>query len=214
MGLQKIKHENRDVVLPFDQGTGSQIKAALGIDPRRVLVMRTNDGPKAISDQEKVQLPAGADLSDAPWHEYGFDPMIADRLTGEAKYLEARYHQPASIGFDPVIARWWVHLERLTLPKGWMQKSTHILVTVDQFYPQVGPDGFLLSNDLRDRSGNSPAHYFGSNGRHDHLTRAGWGWFCLHPKGWQGDYDFRDGDSIAKYLTLIELALAHVVGLR
>lgn len=214
MGLRKIQFENRNVVLPFEEGSGSQIKAALGIDPGRVLVVRTENGPKVVDDREIVNLPEGADVTDAPWHEYGFDPMIAQRLAEEAKHLRTRYRQHTDVGFDPDIDRWWVHVPNLPLPSGWRQKSTPILVTVDRLYPHHGPDGFLLSTGLRDRNGNEPAHYFGSNGRHPSLTDAGWGWFCLHPRGWRGDYDFRDGDSIAKYLTLIEIALAKVVGSR
>ena len=211
MGLTKIKHETRDVVVPFDCGTGRQIKAALGIDPRRVLIEQTPDGPKAINDDQKVQLSPTTDLTDAPWHEYGFDPEIANRLRQEALYVGQRYHQVAETGYDPDIDRWWLHVPQLRLPRGWMQRTTPILITVDHLYPHQGPDGFLLSQDLRDSYGQTPGHYFANNGRHAALTEAGWGWFCIHPKGWQGDYDFRDGDSIAKYLTLVELALGHVV---
>lgn len=137
-----------------------------------------------------------------------FNTRLSARLAQEADYLSRVYHQKVEFGFDPSLAVWWVHLPQLPLPRGWRQRSTPLLITVKEGYPMSPPDGFMLRMGLVDEQGRTPGHYFGS-----HMGRGmdGWAWFCLHPTGWSGDFDFRDGDSIVKYLHLIEIALAKVV---
>lgn len=211
MGLRKVKVMDREQVLPSESGTGAEIKAALGIRPDRSLAIRTQNGLAEIPDNKRVEIPEGAELIDIPFHEYGMDPRVGHRLEQEAVYLSQKYDQEVDIGYDRVLQRWWVHLPDFPLPYGWRQRTTPILVTVTDLYPQVAPDGFILKSNLTNRHGHAPAHYYGYNGRHDHLTSKGYGWFCLHLRGWKGDHQFDSGDSVAKYLSLIEIAVARVV---
>lgn len=211
MGLKRIQHGNRPVTLPFDEATPRQIKEVLGIPQDRTLAIRTEDGLVELGDNERTAIPDDAEIIDVPFHEYGASREVAARLALECLALSDRYGQEVTFGYDPIIRRWWVRLPALNLPDGWKQRQTPVLVTVSDLYPMAAPDGFLISNRLVDRWGKSPAHFYGNNGQHEHLTNAGYGWFCLHPKGWKGDHDYRDGDSIAKYFALIEVALAHVV---
>ncbi|GMV89371.1 MAG: hypothetical protein AMXMBFR81_23020 [Chthonomonas sp.] len=211
MGLKRVQHYDRPVVLPFEEATGLEIKEVLGIRQDRTLAMRTENGLIEIGDNERTSVPDNAELVDVPFHEYGVSREVAERLEDECRMLGERYRQAASFGYDPTIRRWWVRLPELPLPRGWNKSHTPVLVTVTDYYPNAAPDGFLISNRLSDRYGHAPAHYFRDNGRHPHLSQAGYGWFCLHTTRWQGDFDPRDGDSIAKYFTLIELALAKFV---
>lgn len=137
-----------------------------------------------------------------------FNPRLSARLAQEAAYLSHLYKQDVTYGFDPNLDVWWVKVPKLRLPNGWRQRETPILITLREGYPMSPPDGFMLKMGLVDSRGSAPGHYFGA-----HLGRGinGWAWFCIHPRGWSGDYDFRDGDSVVKYLNLIEIALAKVV---
>lgn len=211
MGLRKVKLVDREAVLPFETGTGADIKEALGIRPDRQLAMRTPTGLVDIGERQRTEIPEGAEIIDVPFAEYGASAAVGHRLRQECQFLSEKYGQTVTCGFDPDIDRWWVHLPALHLPAGWRQRTTPVIVTVTDHYPVVAPDGFLLASNLTDRHGFAPGHYYASNGRHPKLTSQGYGWFCIHPRGWTGDLDFRDGDSIAKYLSLIEIALAHVV---
>jgi len=142
--------------------------------------------------------------------QYGAS-AVAQRLLAEAAYISQIYRQEATFGFDPNLRLWYVYLPAFSLPRGWQQGATPILVTVNDQYPTAAPDGFYLSNRLRHENGSTPAHYFETSSALNPLTAQGWAWFCVHPQGWKAQYDLRDGDSVAKYLTLIHLTMSQVV---
>ncbi len=211
MGLRKVSFFGQPYVLPFEEATGSQIKQQLGMPADRTLAMRTDRGLVEIPDDGEVKLPEGAELVDIPFHEYGASKLTGRRIRDEVEELRRRYGHSVRCGFDQDLDRWWVLVPNLTLPRGWKQRMTPVVITVTDRYPMEPPDGFLLSNSLCDIHGYSPAHYYGTNGRHPKLTAKGYGWFCLHLTNWQRGYTPDHCDSIAKFLTLIELALAKVV---
>lgn len=209
MGQTMINKDGQTVVLPFEQVTGQQLKEYTGIEPERLVTVVENGQTRVIGDQERVTLPPGAFVSDAPRFRYGAS-AVAQRLAAEAAYISQMYRQQADFGYDAALLRWWLYLPAFGLPPGWRQAATPILVTVTDHYPTASPDGFYLSNRLRHENGSTPGHYFESSSALNPLTQQGWAWFCIHPQGWRSSYDLREGDSIAKYLTLIHLAMSQV----
>lgn len=211
MGNQVIRKDGQTVVIPWDRATGRQLKEQLGIDQDRHLAVVENGQTRAVGDDETVEVADGMHVSDAPRYRYGAAPAVAARLEAEARYIADLYRQPTDFGFDNDFGQWWVYLPEFVLPNRWRQSSTPMLVTVPDQYPSSPPDGFFLSNDLRDENGRRPAHYFEERSAHNPLTSKGWAWFCIHVQKWNPSYDFRDGDSVAKYLTLIHLVMGQVV---
>jgi hypothetical protein len=203
----KTQHLQRTVILPFEQGTGLQIKEALGIAPERILLVKDETGKHEVGPNEVVKVREDICFSDAPVHKAGMDPIVGQRLAAEAAYLGQEYSANVTRGYDAALRRWWVHVPKLPLPFGWNERETAILVTVTDEYPIAGPDGFMLNANLHDRHGRKPDHYFETVHLAKQFSDAGWAWYCIHPVGWRGDHDFRDGDSVAKYLDLIEIKL-------
>lgn len=213
MGQIQISKDGQSVILPWEVVTGKQLKEYAGIAPDRLATIVEDGHTRAVGDDERIQLQEGTWVSDAPRFRYGAS-SVARRLATEATYISQLYRQSSEIGFDPDIRRWFIYLPAFDLPQGWLHQSTPILVTVTDQYPAASPDGFFLSNKLRHRNGSTPAHYFESSSAHNPLTSRGWAWFCIHPQTWNPSYDIRDGDSVAKYLTLIHLAMSEVVSSR
>jgi hypothetical protein len=211
VGKITVSKDGQLVVLPWDEATGAQLKEQLNISPDRIPTICVGGRTKAVGDHELVKLQGGVYISDAPRFRYGQMPAVARRLALETEYVSQMYRQKAEFGFDPNLNRWWLYLPAFRLPPGWRQSVTPILVTVPPNYPAACPDGFFLSNELRDIHGRTPAHYFEQRSAHNPLTSKGWAWFCVHPVGWRPSYDIRDGDSVAKYLTLIHLVMSEVV---
>lgn len=96
----------------------------------------------------------------------------------------------------------WVHLHRVPLPGVfWNKSATHLLLTIPEAYPELPPTHFYVDNDLRDRRGRAPYHYFHSNP----LMKGGWAWLCLHLEdGWSPSHEIEDGDNL---LTVVERIL-------
>lgn len=213
MGQVQVTKDGQQVILPWEQATGQQIKEQLGIAPDRMVTVAEGGRTRAVADHETATIPPGACISDAPRFRYGYAPAVAERLQAEVGYISAMYRQQAQFGFDPGVGggRWWVQLPEFYLPTGWRQLTTPILVTVTDHYPSAPPDGFFLSNELRDSRGCAPSHYFEDRSAHNPLSARGWAWFCIHAEGWRPSYDIRDGDSIYKYLTLVHLTMSQVV---
>ena len=212
MGEIRAQVANNQVVLPKERWTGSELKQMASIEPGRQLVVTGRDGKsRVVADHEQVDLFDGVRVSDVPRHTYGANSVVAERLQREADYMANMYNQTVEFGFDPQLGLWWCHLPEFQLPSGWLQAATPLVVTVHDTYPSSTPEGFYLSKQLRHRNGSVPGHYFETRMREDRLTQNGWAWFCIHPNEWRPNHDLRDGDSIAKYLTLIHLALSTVI---
>ncbi len=198
-----IETDKGKIILPADTMTGAELKEFTSVAPERIVTVARDGQTKAVGDHETVRLAEGAFVSDIPEHVAGYSPAVGARLEGEAQFISQLYRQDARAGYDAEIGRWYVYLPEFRLPRGWQQESSPIIVTVTDYYPQVPPDGFYLSNNLCDVNGRTPAHYFETTSAHNPLTHKGWAWFCVHPTGWKPTIDVRDGDSVAKYLTLI-----------
>ena len=211
MGQTTINKDGQTVVLPFEQVTGQQLKDYAGIAPDRHVTVAEGGQTRLVGDQERVTLAPGTFVSDAPRFRYGANAAVGRRLAAEVAYISQMYRQRAQHAFDPNIQRWYVHLPAFALPPGWLHASTPILVTVTDQYPAASPDGFFLSNALRHQDGSTPSHYFETSSTLNPLSSQGWAWFCIHPEGWRSSYDLRDGDSVAKYLTLIHLTMSQSV---
>lgn len=200
---QTISVNGIRVVVPRDTVTGAELKAIASIPAERIVTVAQNGQTKAVGDNETIRLAEGVFVSDVPDHQAGYSASVGARLQQESEYISQLYGQQAQMGYDPQIGRWYVYLPNFKLPAGWQQESTPIIVTVTDHYPVAPPDGFYLSDGLRDIHGRTPGHYFETRSAHNPLTDKGWAWGCVHPTGWKPTIDIRDGDSVAKYLTLI-----------
>lgn len=213
MGQITVSKDGQPVVLPFEEVTGQQLKEQLSIPDERIVTVKENGQTRQVGENERLRLQDGVVVSDAPRYRYGSggDPAIAHRLSIECAYIQLIHGQYSDFGFDPQLDRWWVQLPQFELPQGWNYDATPILVTVNDHYPLAAPDGFFLSNALRDVCGHTPGHYFEARSAHNPLSAQEWAWFCIHPQVWKPTIDVRDGDSIVKYLTLIHLAMSQVI---
>lgn len=209
--IKLVQKDGMQVALPWSEATGAQLKEQLNIAPDRMVTVLKADGTtQVVRDNERVEIADGARISDVPVFRYGAaQPAVASRLATETAYISELYEQQASFGYDADIGRWWVYVPAMPLPNGWLQRQTPVLVTAGDQYPMVAPDGFFLTNDLRHRNGTAPSHYFERSSLHNPLVARNWAWFCIHAdEGWHPTFDVRVGDSIAKYLTLIQLVLS------
>ena len=133
----------------------------------------------------------------------------SDRIRQEVLLLAVAFEQA---NYDAT-AFTWVHLPHFLLPSGWNRRSTELLIELPAAYPQVGPDGFYLDQQLRDRRDRAPDHYFEKQGSYNKYAHLGWAWFCLHQQpgkrgGWRPTNDIMDGDSLVKYVELIRAILS------
>lgn len=213
MGQVTISKDGRVVVLPKDTMTGAELKHFTNVAPERIPTVVRDGQTKAVGDHETIRLADGVFVSDVPDHQAGYQQSVGERLDREAEFVTQMYRQQAQVGYDADIGRWYLYLPEFRLPTGWRQDSSPIIVTVTDYYPTVMPDGFYLSDGLRDINGRTPGHYFETRSAHNPLTHKGWAWFCVHPTGWKSTIDIRDGDSLAKYLTLIHYFMSKQVNI-
>ncbi len=206
-----VRFFDREKALPAGLASGRLLREWFGIPEDRILVLRTSEGVREIPEDREIELPEGAEIVDIPFHEYGMGAAVAERLEREVKALKAQYGQRVRFGYDPDLERWWVHLARFPLPRGWSEPTSPLLVLVEDRYPFVPPDGFFLRANLKNRFGRLPAHYYDYTAREPKLTAAGYGWFCLRLLRWRPGASPREADNLLKFFALIELALREAV---
>lgn len=96
MGFTKIKFEDREIVLPFDQATGAQIKTQMGIPADRTLAIIAPSGEKdSVGDSTLVNLKEGDRIVDIPRHQYGAEEGSGPvRLAPEPFALQIGFRTP------------------------------------------------------------------------------------------------------------------------
>jgi hypothetical protein len=115
----------------------------------------------------------------------------------------------------------WMRVPRYRLPKTWrgVAREVELLIVFPTEYPSIPPIGFYLRGDIQSAPGSG--HLY-AQAYHDAAKRPlekGWMWYCvfINPGSWQpAPYtrigDWKSGDSLWEYLTLIQEALTDVRG--
>ena len=118
--------------------------------------------------------------------------------------------------FDEDNGRWMV-VPRYNLPPQWhhVARSSALMVAFPDEYPALPPVGFYLMADIP----LSPDGHFFEGVAHDAWAepiRHGWKWYCVYvpagawqPSPYRQPGDWRRGDNLFTYFTLVNEALAN-----
>jgi hypothetical protein len=138
--------------------------------------------------------------------------MNERRLLAEGELLSFRF-PGVRVGVDPQAGTGWCFIPNFSLPAGWSQSSSNLLIMVPAGYPMVPPDKFFIERGLRDARGRSVGHYFEEQGGYNPYAGRGWAWFCYHIRSgaWRSTARPLDGDSLLTYANVIYQALQGVL---
>lgn len=106
----------------------------------------------------------------------------------------------------------WVIVPTYPLPLNWrhIARTTALLVEFPREYPRLPPVGFYLPDDLPSAH---DGHFlsFAAHGASDAPIRENWKWYCvyIHTGAWRPTRDWRHGDNLWTYFTLIREALGN-----
>jgi hypothetical protein len=152
----------------------------------------------------------GAKITSMPERMKGYGRSAeSNRLISEQVLEVAQQLFKQGVQFDEDGADWLV-IPDYPLPDNWhhIARSTALLVVFPKEYPMLPPVGFYLPNDV---PCSPDGHLFGfaAHGASDAPIRAGWRWFCIYtaPGAWRPQRNWRHGDNLFTYFTLIREAL-------
>lgn len=141
---------------------------------------------------------------------------LSKRIITEQVYDIAERLFKTGVDFDEENARWMV-VPRFKLPPNWhhIARSSALMVAFPDEYPALPPIGFYLMADIP----LSPDGHFFEGVAHDAWVepiRHGWKWYCIYihagawqPAPYQQAGDWRRGDNLWSYFSLINEALAN-----
>lgn len=139
--------------------------------------------------------------------------MSRDLIRSEVFDVAAKLFKDG-VDFDEDNSNWFV-APSYRLPKIWgYRKTSPLLIVFPTRYPEIPPVGCYLANKLKI----SPSGHFFDEAYHQasrEPINKGWKWFCVYvtPGAWKParirrPNDWRHGDNLWTYLTLINEALA------
>lgn len=141
---------------------------------------------------------------------------VSKRIITEEVYDLADKRFKSGLDFDEDNANWMV-VPQYTLPRNWhrIAKFTPLMILFPTDYPRIPPIGCYM----RDTIPQAPDGHFYKQAYHDASTapvdEKDWKWYCVYvqPGSWKPSTyrktgDWRYGDNIWTYLTLIDEALA------
>jgi hypothetical protein len=113
------------------------------------------------------------------------------------------------VDFDEQDADWLI-VPGYPLPENWrnIAKTTALLVEFPKDYPLMPPVGFYLPDDLP-MAPDGHLFSFAAHGASDAPIRQNWKWYCVYINrgAWRPSRNWRHGDNLWTYLTLIQEAL-------
>ncbi|MEQ8192433.1 MAG: hypothetical protein ABRQ39_30990 [Candidatus Eremiobacterota bacterium] len=71
MGQIKVLANGQQVILPWDECNGKQLKEQLNILSNRLVTVMENGVTKSIGDEQKIKLTPDISISDAPYYKAG-----------------------------------------------------------------------------------------------------------------------------------------------
>ena len=115
------------------------------------------------------------------------------------------------VEFDEENADWLV-VPNYQLPSNWhhIARTTALMVIFPRDYPRLPPIGFYLPDDLP-MAHDGHFFKFAAHGASNAPIQEGWKWYCvyIHNGAWQPSREWRHGDNLWTYFTLIGEALAN-----
>lgn len=134
------------------------------------------------------------------------------QIIREQVYEVAEHIFKDGVDFDESCSN-WVVFPKYNLPYAWkgIARSTKMMVVFPTRYPEIPPIGFYLKGDLPV----APGGHFYDAAYHEAAKsplQQGWKWYCVYvnPGSWQPSHrDWRRGDNLYTYLTLIKEALSN-----
>jgi hypothetical protein len=109
----------------------------------------------------------------------------------------------------------WLIVPGYVLPSNWhhIARRSDLLIAFPTEYPQIPPVGFYLMANLPSANGHLYDQAY--HAAWQEPVRKGWRWYCCYiaPGAWrpapvQRSGDWRKGDSLWTYITLVNEALA------
>ena len=107
----------------------------------------------------------------------------------------------------------WMVIEKYHLPNNWSRATAPLMLIFPTFYPQLPPVGFYLPDDISSPNGHLySGAYHGASGA---PIKNGWQWYCVYidsgcwcPSFGSRPGDWRQGDNLFEYMTLVGEALS------
>ena len=93
----------------------------------------------------------------------------------------------------------WILIGDVTLPPGWNQRTTSIVIELPVGYPMAAPDCFWADGALRLASGAMPQNT-GMNANYGGGVQRLW--FSYHPSGWNPNID-----GLVRYVNVVRTRL-------
>ena len=153
----------------------------------------------------------GAKITSMPDRSKGYGRSAESRhiITEQAIDIAEKLFKQG-IEFDERDADWLI-VPRYPLPANWygIARSTALLVDFPQEYPRLPPVGFYLPHDLPSAH-DGHLFSFATHGASDAPIRKNWKWYCvyIHAGAWRPSHNWRHGDNLWTYFTLIREALS------
>ncbi len=117
------------------------------------------------------------------------------------------------IEFDEDNCNWFV-APKYRLPRIWGGRTTPLLIVFPTLYPEIPPIGCYVRKTIT-QSANGHLYNEAYHNAYKEPLRHGWKWYCVYVSSgaWQPARirrlgDWRQGDNLWTYLTLINEALA------
>jgi len=171
--------------------TGAELKALAGLDATYQLFLEEKgDAPdRQISDDDTVEMENGLHFFASQPATFGLTVNAIEAQLAALRASYARVEMNVGAG-----GKHWVLIGDVTLPTGWNQRSTTLVIEIPVGYPMAAPDCFWADGSLRLASGAMPqnaalnANYGGGEPRV---------WFSYHPQGWNPNID-----DLARYVNV------------
>ncbi len=136
--------------------------------------------------------------------------QFSKQLIAEQVYDIALHLFKSGVSFDEQNADWMV-VSKYVLPPIWhdIAETTELMVVFPTEYPVLPPIGFYIRGDIA----NAPDGHLYPGVYHEAAKEpieAGWKWFCVYiqPGSWRPSRNWRKGDNLWTYFTMISEVLA------
>lgn len=145
----------------------------------------------------------------------GYRSAVSKQIITEQVYDIAQHYLKSGVDFDEIDANWLI-APRYRLPKIWHSSAqfSPLMIIFPTEYPELPPIGFYLKADI----GLSPDGHLFDAAYHKACKdplKNGWKWYCVYiesgcwrPSSYRYSGDWKKGDSLWTYFTLINEALA------
>jgi hypothetical protein len=152
----------------------------------------------------------GAKITSMPDRSKGFGRSAHGKLVISEQVVDIAEHLfRQGVQFDEDGADWLV-VPDYPLPDNWrhIARSTALLVVLPKEYPMLPPVGFYLPDDIP-CAHDSHLMSFAAHGASSAPIREGWKWYCVFIENgaWRPQRNWRHGDNLFTYFTLIREAL-------